>query len=177
MGFRELTDSQFGKRVREERDRRGWSQEELAKRLTERGIHVHASTIAKIESEKKPRAVRLGEAVGIADLFELSVDVLLDRQGPDDSTLTFALTVLCSYASDAERQIQQARNVATDIEDQLDSVAESFDVPGIEGLRQAARDMADQLEAARSNAKTLASIASFAIMETPEEVLESRPAR
>jgi transcriptional regulator with XRE-family HTH domain len=174
MGFRELTDSQFGKRVREERDRRGWSQGELAKRLTERGIHVHASTIAKIESEKKPRAVRLGEAVGIADLFELSVDALLDRQGPDDSTLTFALTVLLSYASGAERQIQQARNVATDIEDQLASVEESFDVPFIEHLQRAAQDMADGLEVARSNAKTLSSIASQAIVETPRDVLESR---
>ena len=109
MGLRELTDSQFGKRVREERERRGWSQEELAKRLTDKGILVYSSTIAKIESEKRPRAARLGEAVGIADLFELSVDALLGRQGPDDSTLTFALAVLCSYAGDAERQILRAQ--------------------------------------------------------------------
>jgi hypothetical protein len=56
-------------------------------------------------------------------------------------------------------------------------MATDFDLPGIDGLRQAARDMADQLEAARSDAKTLASIASLAIVETPKEVLESRPAQ
>jgi transcriptional regulator with XRE-family HTH domain len=165
--------SRFGKRVRDERERRGWSQEELAKRLTERGIPVYSSTIAKIEAEKKPRAARLGEAVAIADLFELSVDALLDRQGPDDSTLTFALAVLCDYAGDAERQIQRAREVTADIEDQLASVDESFDLRGIDGLRQAAEEMAEQLEAAGSHASMLRSIASAAIVEAPKEVPES----
>jgi transcriptional regulator with XRE-family HTH domain len=165
MGLRELTDSRFGKRVREERVRRGWSQEELAKRLTDKGVLVHSSTIAKIEAEKRPRAARLVEVVGIADLFELSVDALLDRQSPDDSTLTFALSVLSTYAGDAERQIQQARDVVADIEDQLESVEESFDLPGIDGLRQAAQDMAAHLETARSTASTLASMTSGAIVE------------
>jgi hypothetical protein len=116
--------------------------------VPEWGIPVYPSTIAKIESEKKPRAARLGEALGIADLFELSVDAMLGRQDPDDSTLTFALSVLCGYASDAERQIERARDVAADIEDQLESVDESFDLPGIDGLRQAAQGMVDHLEAA-----------------------------
>jgi transcriptional regulator with XRE-family HTH domain len=177
MGSRELTESRFGKRVRAERSRQGWSQEELARRLTDRGIPVHASTIAKIEAEKKPRATRLGEAVAIADLFGLSVDVLLDREGPDDSTLTFAVTVLCDYAGDAERQIAQAGEVTADIEDQLESVSESFNLPGIDDLLQAAREMAEQLQEARSNARILQSIASAAIVVAPKEGPESRPGR
>ena len=67
------------------------------------------------------------------------------------------------------------RDVAADIEDQLESVEESFDLPDIDGLRQVARDMADQLEAAQSNANTLVSIATRAIAKAPKEVPESRP--
>ena len=41
----------FRKRLRLERDEvRGWSQAELAKMLTARGIDMHPTTIAKIEA-------------------------------------------------------------------------------------------------------------------------------
>jgi transcriptional regulator with XRE-family HTH domain len=107
MGLREAADHQFGKRVRDERERREWSQEELAKRLTDKGIPVYASTIAKIESEKKPRATRLGEAAGIADLFGVSLDSLLGRHTGLHSDLVFALRGL----TDAARQSSAELNV------------------------------------------------------------------
>jgi transcriptional regulator with XRE-family HTH domain len=157
-----LTDVLFGKRVREERDRRDWSQEELAKRLTDKGITVYPSTIAKIESERKPRPARLAEAIGIADLFGMTLDNLLGR--PDDSTLTFALTTLCSYAGDAQCQIQQARKVSADIDDQLESVEATFDLPGIEDLQQMAKNLGAALAAAQSTASTLVALVSGAIV-------------
>jgi transcriptional regulator with XRE-family HTH domain len=168
MGRRELIDAQFGKRVREERERRRWSQEDLAKRLTVKGIPTYPSTIAKIEATRKPRAVRLGEAIGIADLFEVALDALLGRQGPDDSTLTFALSVLGDYAGDAQRQIQHAQQVASDIDDQLESVEESFDVPGIDDLRQVAQNIDAALQTAQSSASTLAALVSASIVETTQ---------
>jgi hypothetical protein len=140
--------------------------------LTDKGIPVYSSTIAKIESEKKPRATRLGEAVGIADLFDLSVDELLGRQGPDDSTLMFALTVLCSYARDAERQIELAQNAAADIADQLESVEESFNLPGIDELHRAAGDLAGSLQAAHVKARELSSSTTVAIAQTPDSGAE-----
>src|ERR1700757_666309 len=124
MGLREQMDFYFGERVRQGRERLGWSQEELAKRMTDKGIPVYASTIAKIESERKPRPARLGEAIVIADLFEVPLDVLIGRHVPDDTTLTFAMTTLLGYVRDAESQIGQARYTATDIEDQLDDAAD-----------------------------------------------------
>jgi hypothetical protein len=48
---------------------------------------------------------------------------------------------------------------------------------GIDGLRQATQDMAEHLEAARSNASMLQSIASGEIAEAPKEVPESRRGR
>ena len=44
--------------------------------------------------------------------------------------------MLGDYAGDAQRQIQHAQQVASDIDDQPESVEESFDVPGIDDLRQ-----------------------------------------
>ncbi|MGO8853693.1 MAG: helix-turn-helix domain-containing protein [Mycobacterium sp.] len=125
MGLREQTDIYFGTKVRIERERRGWSQEELAKRLTENGIPVYSSTIAKIESLKKPRAVRLGEAAGIADLFGISLDGLLGRHAGPGSDLWFALRAL---ADSSQRSAIEVMGIATAMRDRLvDLIIYEFD--------------------------------------------------
>jgi transcriptional regulator with XRE-family HTH domain len=105
MGLREQIDSHFGKQVRAERDRRGWSQEELAKRLTDKGIPTYPSTIAKIESESRPRAARLGEASAIADLFEVSLDTLLGRAVAPKRDRMYAFRALVDAAFQASWQV------------------------------------------------------------------------
>ena len=162
-------DFYFGERVRQGRERLGWSQEELAKRMTDKGIPVYASTIAKIESERKPRPARLGEAIVIADLFEVPLDVLIGRHVPDDTTLTFAMTTLLGYVRDAESQIGQARYTATDIEDQLDDAADRFDSPQIKALRRTARSMAGHLNKAQVLATELMHTASQVIADASKE--------
>jgi transcriptional regulator with XRE-family HTH domain len=168
MGLREQADFRFGRRVREERERRGWSQDELAKRLADKGIPVYASTIAKIESEKKPRPARLGEAAVIADLFEVPVDVLIDRRDPQES-LTFALVTLSGYIRDVERQAEQAQRVSANIGQQLEEAKTSFELPHIEDLQRVARDMEGHLNDAHARASTLNSMVSEAIVQTAEE--------
>lgn len=98
-------DSHFGRRVREERKRRDWSQEELAKRLSDKGLPVYASTIAKIESEHKPRAVRLAEAAAIADLFDVSMDTLLGRSVGPKADEMYTLRALLDTAQQAAWQV------------------------------------------------------------------------
>jgi transcriptional regulator with XRE-family HTH domain len=106
VGLRERTDAYFGTRVRRERELRGWSQEELAKRLTDKGIPVYASTIAKIESEKKPRAPRLGEAAVIADLFDISLDALLGRRpGVENYEMASQLRLLRDTTMQSSQQV------------------------------------------------------------------------
>ena len=76
-GKSEVDGRLFSKRLRAEREQRGWSQADMAERLSDKDIPMHWTTIAKIEAGD--RSVRIAEAVGIADLFEVSLDALLGR--------------------------------------------------------------------------------------------------
>lgn len=91
MGRRERTADYFRKRLKTERELRGWSQVEMAKTLSDNGIPMHATTIAKIELGD--RTVRIDEATAIADLLEVSLDALLGRKGMEDDR-SHALSVL-----------------------------------------------------------------------------------
>jgi transcriptional regulator with XRE-family HTH domain len=168
MGSSKWTDKRFGERIKAEREDRGWSQADMAKALSTVGVHsMHPTTIAKIEAGD--RSVRINEAVGIADLFEVSLDALLDRDWPDDSALMFALRVLAGYAGNAKRQIAQARDVAADIEDQLEDAARRFDSPQIKALSRLALEMAEHLDAAEAQAQQIDSITTQAIAAAVEE--------
>ncbi|MFG3702920.1 multiprotein-bridging factor 1 family protein, partial [Micromonospora sp. NPDC047620] len=73
MGSSGVEDT-FGRRVRQEREARGWTQADLAERVAALGLHLHPSAIAKIELRDvdRPRAIRLDEADVIAMAFGLS---------------------------------------------------------------------------------------------------------
>ncbi|WP_238011567.1 helix-turn-helix transcriptional regulator [Dactylosporangium sp. AC04546] len=76
-------DRTFAARMKRERLRRGWRQEDLARELAKRKLDLHPSAIAKIEREPdpkkgiEPRAIRVGEAMVIARVFEKSVEEML----------------------------------------------------------------------------------------------------
>jgi transcriptional regulator with XRE-family HTH domain len=144
MGSREATEFHFGTRVRTERERRGWSQQELAKRLTDKGIPLYASTIAKIESEKKPRAVRLGEAAGIADLFEVSLDSLVGRKPSADRDLDYALGALMDAVYTSRTELERS---ARSLRDRLEDIPAEF--AGYETLAGHGREVFVHLNSAR----------------------------
>lgn len=121
-------ETHFRKRLKDERDRRGWSQEELAKRLGERGVAVHASTIAKIETDA--RAVRLDEAAAIADLFGLSLDTLLGRKAVEDDQ-GHAMNVL---AEEAQRLVSDLSQIRDRLDRAYRDLEAQFDFTSIEGL-------------------------------------------
>ncbi len=78
----ESDEDAFGRRVRQERNLRGWTQADLAKRLLEEGVKLHPSAIAKIEDrdreDGKPRSIRLDEATAIARVFGRLVDEMYE---------------------------------------------------------------------------------------------------
>ena len=88
-------DLRFGERLKAEREARGWSQPHFAELLEAQGVTpMHATTVAKIESGK--RSVRVVEALGMAEVFDVSIDSLMGRTlGPVSYThLTLPTTRL-----------------------------------------------------------------------------------
>lgn len=130
MGSSRWSDTRFGKRVKVGRDRRRWTQETMAKMLSDNGIPMGPTTVAKIEAGD--RSVRINEAAGIADLFEVSLDSLLGRSSAArHSALTDQLHVLLDTAEESHQQI---RAMAESIREQLSELPVEFD--GAEGLRK-----------------------------------------
>jgi len=125
-------------------------------------------TIAKIEAGD--RSVRVNEALGIADVFEMSLDALLGRREPDDTTLMFALRTLSGYAGDAKRQIVQVRGVVTDIEERREYAERRFDSPHIEALLGLAHEMAEHIDAAQTRAQQIDSLTSQALTAARDEI-------
>ncbi|GAA1350963.1 hypothetical protein GCM10009636_10710 [Arthrobacter koreensis] len=102
----------FARRLREERGRVGLSQAALADRLAEvLNQKIDASAITRIE--KYERAVRLDEAVVIAELLDVPLEAMLhDRESVDDqiAELRRDLSLAQWRASQAEEELQQAQD-------------------------------------------------------------------
>lgn len=64
----------FGLRIREMRQLRGWTQEELARRMAEAGFQMHQTTVAKLENGTRPTNV--GEIAALAALLEVPIGAL-----------------------------------------------------------------------------------------------------
>jgi transcriptional regulator with XRE-family HTH domain len=168
MAISKWVDKRFGQELQRVRAERGWTQPQMAEMLSAKGIApMHPTTLAKIEAGT--RSVRINEAVAIADLFDVSLDVLLGRQQPDDTTLTFAMTTLLDYVRDADNKIVQAQGTATDIEEQVEDAADRFDSPHIKALQRTARDMAGHLDKAHGLATKLVQTASQAIVDAGKD--------
>jgi transcriptional regulator with XRE-family HTH domain len=56
-------------KVAQLREERGWSQAELAKRLSAIGFEMHQTTVAKLEAGKRP--LRVAETLALAQIFGL----------------------------------------------------------------------------------------------------------
>jgi transcriptional regulator with XRE-family HTH domain len=119
MGSGKWLDERFGGRVRSERESRGWSQADMARMLSDRGIQpMHPTTVAKIEAGD--RSVRINEAVGIADLFEVPVDSLLGRApGAQRRQRAYLLRAFRDTARQSSQQVWAAMEAIHERLDEL----------------------------------------------------------
>ncbi|MEV6646027.1 helix-turn-helix transcriptional regulator [Amycolatopsis sp. NPDC051371] len=79
--FDEFEEVLSGK-IRQLRIDRGWSQEDLAEQLEEIGFKMHQTTIAKLESGKRP--IRVSEVFALAFIFRLPMEALWSLPTPHE---------------------------------------------------------------------------------------------
>lgn len=117
----ETPDQTFARRLREERNRAGISQAELGGRLTTMiGRTIDPSAIAR--AEKCVRAVRLDEAVAIADLLGVPLTAMLrDCREAETRILQLRqdLRQAQEHANDAQDELRQALARVTSIQLEL----------------------------------------------------------
>lgn len=70
-------DEWAAERIRHERELRGWSTSELARRVTEAGVPLRQQQVWQIESGEPPRKLSVGEASTFAAIFGLTISDLL----------------------------------------------------------------------------------------------------
>jgi transcriptional regulator with XRE-family HTH domain len=125
MGNRKWTDDYFRKRIKTERERRGWTQAQMAAALDSKAVgSMHWTTIAKIE--KGTRSVRIDEAAAIADLFGISVDALLGRRA---RPVADRVHILTTAADTATRSTNTILDVADAVQDRIADLSPSDDDP------------------------------------------------
>jgi transcriptional regulator with XRE-family HTH domain len=101
----------FGRRVRRERMRRGWRQEDLAAAVADGGISLHPSAYAKIEGGT--RTVTLNEAVAITVALDLPVSWMLSGDDTADleEQLERADAELKAAMAESDEALQRAVNM------------------------------------------------------------------
>lgn len=120
--------------MRQERERRQWSQADLSQRLIDKGMDtMYPSTVAKVEAGE--RTVRIEEAFALADLFDVSVDWLGGREDGLEDDAIYTLRSVLDSAQQSGMQIAGIRTTLTERFAELDGL----DIKGLKDLqRQAA---------------------------------------
>lgn len=112
------TGLQFGKNLKLERERRGWTQEQLAQKLRDAGLQSHWATVSKIENGE--RSVRVDEAAAIADLFDnMSIDALVGRTANPGADDTYTIQ---KAAQLVQRSHWQNRELADELRGHADNL-------------------------------------------------------
>lgn len=117
----------FARRLREERAQGGLTQTEVARQLSERtGVVIDGSALTRIE--KGQRAVRLEEAVALAEVVGQPLESLLHDEPEGERRLAELERELVDAqwrASAVEDQLRQARASVVAIEAQIEALRTS----------------------------------------------------
>lgn len=103
-GRTSANETNLRRRLTAERERRGWTYDGTAQRVTEAGCRLQPSSVYKIEKGDPPRRILVDELVGFAAAFGLSVEeLLLPVEAADDARLgeLLANTEAARRAADA----------------------------------------------------------------------------
>jgi transcriptional regulator with XRE-family HTH domain len=116
---------------------RGWSQEEVARRMTAYGYTWHQTTVGRVETAERP--LRLNEVVHLAAMFQVPVTQFLL---PVDMTL--------QEIDDAIEEETKARDEIRERAERYRSTLEAYDAQR-EEFSANYRQLAEELERANSH--------------------------
>lgn len=127
----ETAERRLGVRLRREREARGWSQQEVANRLADRGISLHMSAIAKIEAGS--RTVRLNEAMALAQVFEVRIEDLASPPTNELNEIIELLEGALTLHRDADRMAKRGLDRIWELTDDFDGQSGPLRHPGYSG--------------------------------------------
>jgi transcriptional regulator with XRE-family HTH domain len=100
-------------RVTHEREDRGWTYDELSKRMTDAGCSVAVSSLNRLERGNPPRRISVDELFAFAEVFDLSIFDMMEP--PETYRQAYLLAWLDEYTA-ATDKIVHARIDALRIE-------------------------------------------------------------
>lgn len=122
---------------------------------------MHPTTVAKIEAGD--REVKLDEAAALAELFDMSLDAMLGKAMPDESSLTFALMNVSSYAAIAARRTATAQETSSDLGEILEDIEDRFQMSEVPELMRLTEEAEGHLDSAKRIYDHVATIATDVI--------------
>jgi len=102
-------------------------------------------------------------AAALAELFDMSLDAMLGKAMPDESSLTFALMNVSSYAAIAARHIATAQGNASDLDEILEDIEDRFQISEVPELMRLTEKAERNLDSAKRIYDRVASIATDVI--------------
>ncbi len=118
-------EARFADNLRRQRESRGWSQGDLARGMQEAGWrNFHQTTVSRIEKGERP--IRLGEAKALAEVFHLSLEVLL--RPSREAVLAEQLRQFTNRADRAFSGITETTRSFLNVQSALEILLEGADV-------------------------------------------------
>jgi transcriptional regulator with XRE-family HTH domain len=130
-------EAMFSDRVFAFRKAMDWSQEELARRMSEFGFSWRQTTVAKVENAQRP--LRLNEAAALAAVFDVDLSEMLRSLDDERGRATRDLMRLTQKLGNAHRRVRAA-------EAELESATE--DLTEARNEREVASERFNRLQAA-----------------------------
>lgn len=157
----------FGVRVKDLRAARGWTQGELAKRMTSAGYPMHQTTVAKMESGSRPTNV--GEVAALAAIFGVPIGSVFSADDEVDQML-LRMSEATSEAARLAQELVDLTKKELEVQKRLDAATEhvktlekiAAQMPGMQRrlayadyLLDPTRDALDKVQAAIEEERAL----------------------
>ena len=141
----------FGVRVKDLRQARGWTQGDLAQRLTAAGYPMHQTTVAKMEGGSRPTNV--GEVAALAAIFGIPIGSVFSEVEDEDARTTAAMARLFDRWESARQESIRASKLRDEAFRELSRFVQEHHSEALEPFYERVRLWAEVEADAKSEAE------------------------